>query len=124
MIAVARHDMGTPDVLREFAGQAALAIQNEDFKKNLFFLGLWLAQRADMDLAAGDADSAALMVGGLEGLETGGFELDWTHEGRRRRVIDGLKQTMGEKDFDAAMARGAKLTIDELYQLVATLPEE
>jgi predicted ATPase/class 3 adenylate cyclase len=122
LIAVARHDMGVPDVRMEFAEQAAVAIQNEDFKKNLFFLGLWLAQRADMDLAAGDADSAALLLGGLEGLEVGGFELDWTHERRRRRVIDGLQQAMGEKELDAAKARGATLTVDELYQLVTAQP--
>jgi predicted ATPase/class 3 adenylate cyclase len=123
LIATARHDKGVPDVRAEFAEQAAIALQNEDFRKNLFFLGLWLAQRADMDLAAGDTESAALMLGGLEGLEAGGFPFDWTHERRRERVLVQLREAMGDTDLDETMQQGAGLTIDELYRLITAPPE-
>jgi predicted ATPase/class 3 adenylate cyclase len=123
VIAVAQHDMGISDVRTEFAEQAAIALQNEDFRKNLFFLGLWVVDRADLDLSAGDTGSAALLVGGLQGLEAVGFELDWTHESRRQRVLDGLREALGGEDLQEALERGAALTIDELYQLITTRPE-
>jgi predicted ATPase/class 3 adenylate cyclase len=122
VIAVARHDAGVPDVRKEFAEQAVIAIQNEDFRKNLFFLGIWLVERADMDLSAGDLESAALLLGGLQGLESGGFELDWTHEGRRGRVLAGLREAMGDEDLDEAMTRGEGLTMDEMYRLIVAVP--
>ncbi len=122
VIAVARHDAGVSDVRTEFAEQAAIAIQNEDFRKNLFFLGIWLVERADMDLSSGDLESAALLLGGLQGLESGGFELDWTHEDRRGRVLTGLREAMGDEDLDETMRRGEGLTIDELYRLIVAIP--
>jgi len=124
VIAVAQHDLGVPDVRREFAQQAAIALENEDFRKNLFFLGLWVVDRADLDFTAGDMESAARLLGGLQGLEAGGFELDWTHEGRRRRVHEQLRDAMGDAEFEAALDRNSTLTIDEIYQLISALPED
>jgi predicted ATPase/class 3 adenylate cyclase len=123
-ITISRHDQGVPDQRREFAQQAAIALENEDFRKNLFFFGLWVVERADMDVSAQRIESAAQLMGGLRSLQDNGFEIDWTHHARRDRVLEQLRETMGDIEFEAAMDRYSTLTIEDLYRLIAASPDD
>ncbi|NOY57230.1 MAG: tetratricopeptide repeat protein [Actinobacteria bacterium] len=122
-IAMARHDAGVPGMRAEFAAQAGVALQNEDFRRVLLFLAGWLIQRADLDLAEGDVDAAADLIGASLALSKAGTPPYWTVERRRDRVLARLKAILGEAAVEAAMARSAAPTVDELWSLVtATTP--
>jgi len=120
LIAIARHDSGVPGMRAEFAAQAAIALQNEDFRRVPVFLCAWLVLRADLDIAEGDAMSAAVLLGASRALDEAGMQLDWTLEGRRERVLSQVKAVLGEEELATAMARGAALSVEELHVLITT----
>ncbi len=117
-IAVARHDGGVPDMRAEFAAQAALALRNEEFRKVPFFLAGWLVQRADLDLAAGDLESAGRLIGASHALDEAGSPVDWVHLGRRGRVETALADDLDEVALADLYGRGADLNVDELFALI------
>jgi len=122
-IAMARHDAGIPGMCAEFATQAAIALGNEEHRTGFLFLAGWLIQRADLDLADGDGEKAAALVGASDALVKADAYRHWTLDKRRERVLDRLRASLGDPAVDAAIARGAALTTEELYALVtATTP--
>ena len=102
----------------EFATQAGIALQNEDFRHLLWFLGLWLVHRADLDLSEGDAEAAAVLLGASFALDESGSELDWTMNGRRERVAEQLRTVLEPDEIDVAMSKGVGLSIEELHVLI------
>ena len=78
----------------------------------------WLVQRADLELAIGNGEDAAVMLGAVRAMEEGGFVLDWVHLGRRARVLDAVTEALGEEAAEASMERGAALDTDELIDLI------
>ncbi len=117
-IAMARHDSGTPGMRAEFATQVGVALEKEDWRKSLLILSGWLVERADLDLAAGEADTAALLIGASFALDETWRPLQWKLESRRRRVLGQLETMLGEAEVEAAMAKGAGLSVDDQWALV------
>lgn len=117
-IVMVRHDRGLPDMRPDFAAHAAVALRNEDFRKVPFFLSGWLIQRADLDLAAGDAESAGLLIGASRALADAGNEAYWVHHSRRERVVAKLEAGLDGSALEELLRRGAELSLDEMHALL------
>ncbi len=117
-ILMARHDAGWPGMHAEFAAQLEDVLQNEEHRDGHLFLPGWLIQRADLDLSAGDAETAAALIGASDALVEVGKYRDWSLEPRRQRVLAGVRSRLDPAAVESAMAEGAGLSIEDLYALV------
>lgn len=90
-------------------------------------LGLFRAsgilQMADVEAAAGQAETAARLLGAAEMAQgLAGVEWEATHRTLRDRLVETLPATLGATGFAAARAYGAALSLDEALTLALGAP--
>ena len=118
-IAVARHDAGDDsEALASFIQNATEALENEDMRKFAWMRAGWLVQRADLELAVGNSEDAAVMLGAMRAMEESGPILHWVHFERRDRVLAALADALGEEATQATMDRGEALESDDVIELI------
>ena len=119
MRALAFLDVGMPDAESRFDDAIGRLFADPMFRDAHYYQMPIVLGRADFDCRADRVDDAAVSLGILETLEQRSSPLEPIFEGgRRTRLIEVLKQRLGEDDFASAVERGRNLSESDAIDFV------